>query len=284
MNDKSNLGLFWKKALRKYRFVIMEADSFEEKFSLKLSRLNVFAFAGSLVLCCFLAAILLFTTTPLAEYVPGKSSSEVQRELAYFSLKSDSLLSVLRAQDVYLKNIKNIISGDELVTPKTSELNNNYKAEISFEKSVEDSFLRVRVESEEKGVIQANNKKTNEVLLLFPPINGVIIERFDAKTKHFGIDLVAKEKTRVSAVLSGTVVISDWTSETGYIIGVQHKDEYFSLYKHNSTLLKSVGDIVNTGDAIAIIGNSGEFSSGPHLHFELWKNGSPVDPENYISF
>ena len=284
MNDKSYLGVFWKKAQRKYRFVVMTADSFEEKFSLKLSRLNVFALAGALVLCCFCAAILLFTTTPLAEYVPGKSSSEVQRELVSFSLKSDSLLEVLRTQDVYLKNIQNIISGNELAIPKTSELNEGYKTDFSFERSVDDSILRVQVESEEKGVIQTNYKKANEVLLFFTPINGVVTERFDAKTKHFGIDLVAKEKARVSAVLPGTVIISNWTSETGYVIGIQHKNEYLSLYKHNSMLLKSVGDIVGIGEPIAIVGNSGEFSSGPHLHFELWKNGSPVDPENYISF
>ena len=284
MNDKNNIRLFWKKALRKYRFVIMTADSFEEKFSLKLSRLNVFALAGALVLCCFCAAIFLFTTTPLAEYVPGKSSSEVQRELVSFSLKYDSLLNVLRTQDVYLKNIQNIISGDEPIVPTASELNESYKADVSFERSIEDSILRARVESEEKGVVQTNYKKTNELLLFFSPINGVIIEKFDAKTKHFGIDLVAKEKSRVSAVLPGTVVISNWTSETGYVVGIQHENEYFSLYKHNSTLLKSVGDLVKIGDPIAIVGNSGELSSGPHLHFELWKNGSPVDPENYISF
>ena len=284
MSDKKNLGSFWKKALRKYRFVVMTADSFEEKLSVKLSWLNVFAFAGALILFSFFSAILLFTTTPLAEYVPGKSSSEVQRELVSFSLKSDSLLAVLSAQDAYLQNINSIINGGELATPKTTETQKDYTSEITFKKSIDDSVLRASVESEEKGVIRENKKKYNEVLLFFTPINGVVTERFDAKTKHFGIDLVAKEKTRVSAVLPGTVVISNWTSETGYVIGVQHKNAYFSLYKHNSVLLRSAGDVVSIGEPIAIVGNSGEFSSGPHLHFELWKEGVPVDPENYILF
>ena len=121
-------------------------------------------------------------------------------------------------------------------------------------------------------------------MIFYTPISGIITDKFDSKTKHFGIDLVAKEKTRISSVLEGTVVISNWTSETGYVIGIQHKNNYFSLYKHNSVLLKSVGDFVNASDHIAIIGNSGELSSGPHLHFELWHKGTPVNPEDYISF
>ena len=150
--------------------------------------------------------------------------------------------------------------------------------------NVEPSLLRTVVESEDKGVILTNYKDNNEALMFFPPISGVITDGFNAKTKHFGIDLVAKEKTRISAVLEGVVIISHWTSETGYVIGIQHKNDYLSLYKHNSILLKSAGDFVNIGDPIAIIGNSGELSSGPHLHFELWHQGIPVNPEEYILF
>jgi murein DD-endopeptidase MepM/ murein hydrolase activator NlpD len=284
MQDKKALKIFWKKALRKYRFVIMTSDSFEEKFSVKLSRLNIFAFGGVVVFFCFFAAILLITSTPLSEYVPGKASSEVQQEFIRFTMKSDSLLRVLEAQDVYLQNIRNIVSGDKLIAPKMIEPTKNPEFEISFEKSIADSLLRVDVESEDKGALQANNKNNNDVLLFFLPINGVITEGFDVEKKHFGIDVVAKEKTRISTVLEGTVIISHWTSETGYVIGIQHKNEYFSLYKHNSVLLKSVGDMVRVGDPIAIVGNSGELSSGPHLHFELWHQGLPVNPENYILF
>ena len=120
--------------------------------------------------------------------------------------------------------------------------------------------------------------------MFFTPLSGLISDGYNNKTKHFGIDLVAKEKSRISSVLEGTVIISHWAYETGYVIGVQHKNDYLSFYKHNSVLLKSVGDYVNAGDHIAIIGNSGELSSGPHLHFELWHKGTPVNPENYISF
>jgi murein DD-endopeptidase MepM/ murein hydrolase activator NlpD len=262
----------------------MTDDSFEEKFSVKLSRLNVFAFGGFFVFFCFFTAIILITNTSLTEYVPGKANSEVQQELITLTIKSDSLLMVLDNQDLYLKNIRNIITGNELSAPKVIETTINPQDEISFEKAIEDSFLRLNVKSEDKGTIQINNKNNNEVLLFFPPINGLITDGFDTEIKHFGVDLVAKENTRISAVLEGTVIIGHWAFESGYIIAIQHKNNYFSVYKHNSILLKSVGDFVNAGDPIAIIGNSGELSSGPHLHFELWRKGSPINPEDYILF
>jgi murein DD-endopeptidase MepM/ murein hydrolase activator NlpD len=284
MQDKERLNTFWKKLLHKYRFVIMTDDSFEERLSVKLSRLNVVTFSGFVIFTCFFLTVLLITSTPLKEYIPGKSNTQVKKELIELAIKSDSLETKLYNRDVYLQNINNIITGGELITPSASEAVQQTDGKISFEKSKEDSILRTAVESEEKGSIIIKKNNSNDFLVFFSPVNGMITDRFDNKTKHFGIDLVAKEKTRISSVLEGTVVISTWTSETGYIIGIQHKNDYFSLYKHNSVLLKSVGDFVNASDHIAIIGNSGELSSGPHLHFELWHQGTPVNPENYISF
>jgi len=284
MKDKKHFVGFWQKTLRKYRFVIMTADSFEEKLSTNLSRLNIFAFVGFLVFFCFFISILAITYTSLSEYVPGKSSSEVQQELIILTKKSDSLLLVLENQETYLENIRNIILGKQLITPEETVSKNNIESDVSFVKSTEDSLLRVSVESEEKGIIQNNSKKRNNLLVFFPPLKGLLTDSFNPKTKHFGVDLVAKEKTRISTVLDGTVIISHWSSETGYVIGVQHKNNYISLYKHNSLLLHSVGDFVNIGQSIAIIGNSGELSFGPHLHFELWHEGVPVNPENYILF
>jgi len=284
MQDKEGLNNFWKKLLHKYRFVIMTDDSFEEKLSIKLSRLNIFAFSGFVVFTCFFVAIVLITFTPLKEYLPGKSTTQVKKELIALIVKSDSLEKTIYNRGVYLQNINNLINGGELITPNIAEAVQKKEGEISFEKSKEDSILRVVVEAEDKGSIIIKNNNSNDFVVFFPPIKGIITDRFDGKTKHFGVDLVAKEKTRISSVLEGTVVISSWTSETGYIIGIQHKNDYFSLYKHNSVLLKSVGDFVNSSDHIAIIGNSGELSSGPHLHFELWHKGTPVNPEDYILF
>jgi|TARA_B110000240_G_scaffold105530_1_gene119048 murein DD-endopeptidase MepM/ murein hydrolase activator NlpD len=287
MQDKEGREKYWSKLFHKYRFVIMTDSSFEEKLSVKLSRLTVIALVGGLVFFCFFSTMLLIAYTPLSEYVPGKASIEVQKGLIELNIKSDSLESVLLNRSIFLKNISQIINGEELVNKEYLGERTNTKNAISFKKSLEDSLLRLKVEAEDKSSIYKkdntkNNKNNNQ--MFFTPLSGLISDKYNNKTKHFGIDLVAKEKTRISSVLDGTVVISHWAYETGYVIGIQHKNDYISLYKHNSVLLKSVGDYVNAGDHIAVIGNSGELSSGPHLHFELWHEGIPVNPENYISF
>ena len=285
MQDKEGREKYWSKLFHKYRFVIMKDSSFEEKLSVRLTRINVIAFVATLVFLCFFSTMLLIAYTPLSEYVPGKSSIEVQKSLIELNIKSDSLEAILANRSIYLENINKIINGEELVSPENYAEKMNTQIPVSFEKSKEDSLFRVKVEAEDKSSI---HKKYNQVsintLMFFTPLSGLISDGYNNKTKHFGIDLVAKEKSRISSVLEGTVIISHWAYETGYVIGVQHKNDYLSFYKHNSVLLKSVGDYVNAGDHIAIIGNSGEFSSGPHLHFELWHKGIPVNPENYISF
>ena len=285
MQDKEGREKYWSKLFHKYRFVIMTDNSFEEKLSVKLTRINVIAFVFTLVFFCFFSTMLLIAYTPLSEYVPGKSSVEVQKGLIELNIKSDSLEAILLNRSIYLENLNKIINGEVLVTPENYEEITNTQIPISFEKSKEDSLFRVKVETEDKSSIYKNdNTKNNTNLMFFTPLTGLISDGYNNKTKHFGIDLVAKEKSRISSVLEGTVIISHWAYETGNVIGVQHKNGYLSFYKHNSVLLKSVGDYVNAGDHIAIIGNSGELSSGPHLHFELWHKGVPVNPENYISF
>jgi len=285
MKDKKGREKYWSKLFRRYRFVIMTDSSFEEKLSLTLSRLNIFAFAGIFVFVCFFSTLLLIAYTPLSVYVPGKSSSSVQKSLIELSLKSDSLESLMLNRAVYLENINNIISGNELITPTESNSSAFEKEDkIIFEKSKADSLLRLLVEAEDKSSIYVKSVSNNNYLTFFTPLSGLISDTYNSKIKHFGVDLVAKDKSRISSVLDGTVLISHWTSETGYVIAIQHKNDYVSLYKHNSLLLKEAGDFVNAGDHIAVIGNSGELSTGPHLHFELWHKGAPVNPEDYISF
>ena len=284
MQDKEGKRKYWSKLFLKYRFVIMTDSSFEEKLSVKFSRLTVIAFVGTLFFFFFFSTMLLIAYTTLSEYVPGKSSIEVQKRLIELNIKSDSLQSILLNRGVYLENINKIINGEELISPENSEEKTSAQNLISFEKSIDDSLFRIKIEAEDKSSIYNNANKNNTTLMFYTPLSGLISDGYNNKTKHFGIDLVAKEKSRISSVLEGTVVVSHWSYETGYVIGIQHKNDYLSFYKHNAVLLKSVGDFVNAGDHIAIIGNSGELSSGPHLHFELWHNGTPVNPENYISF
>ena len=286
MQEKKGGREYWSKLLHRYRFVIMNDDSFEERFSVRLSRLNVLAFLGLFIFLCFFSALFLIAYTPLNEYVPGKSTVEVQNELIQLSKKSDSIENVLLNRSIYLDAINGVFSGEELPIPVEKEDMPYYKheEEILFEKSKEDSLLRVSIEAESIGSVQIKQHSNNESLLFFTPVSGLISNGYSLHSKHFGVDVVAKEKSRISAVLSGVVVISHWTPETGYVIAIQHKNDYMSLYKHNSLLLKDVGDFVSVGEHIAIIGNSGELSSGPHLHFELWHKGASVNPENYISF
>ena len=284
MQDKKRINGFWKKALNKYRFVIMTDDSFEEKFSLKTNRLNVFLFLSFFTLFCVVATFILITNTSLREFVPGKESEEVQREIISLVLRSDSLMARLENQQLYFENFKTIIGGKIPLDSSITIDNKNIEKKPSFERSVEDSLLRILVESNETGMINLKNNVKNELFAFFTPVLGVVTDTFNLKAKHFGIDLVAKENSRISSVLDGVVVISDWNPQTGYVIGVQHKNGFLSLYKHNSMLLKSVGNYVNAGEHIAVIGNTGEFSSGPHLHFELWLDGVAVNPKNYILF
>ena len=212
------------------------------------------------------------------------SKKDLENQVIALSIKSDSLIGVLNYQKSYLTTIQNIISGN-VVSYKDSleEVGSISLAEVDFATSTKESLLRQNVEEEEKGALFFNINNNN-LVLFFTPISGVITERFNPSTLHYGVDVVAKENSRVASVLSGTIVVSEWNPETGHSIGIQHKDGYLSFYKHNSVLLRSVGDYVKGGEHVAIIGDSGGFSSGPHLHFELWKNGKPVNPESFILF
>lgn len=285
MKDKKDKQGYLQKLIEKYRFVIMSDSSFEEKISFRLSRLNVIVVFFSLLIILFLITLVLIAFSPLQSMVPGKSKKEVQQKLIELSLASDSLEKTLKNNSIYLENINNIIQGkDGFLKEGVSKKIKKENSDSFFEKSIADSLLRVTVEKKEKGSIFINETKKNDLIMFFPPIKGLVIDGFNLEKNHFGVDLLAKEKTKISAVLEGTVIISHWSSETGFVIGVQHKNDYISFYKHNSVLLNKVGDYVVAGEHIAIIGNSGELSSGPHLHFELWHKGTPIDPEHYISF
>jgi len=201
---------------------------------------------------------------------------------------SDSLNTELIYRERYLQNIKNIIEGRNIDTAQVEIiLPNSTLEDINFEKTPEDSLLREQVEAEEKfnffGYTNVDNQSI-EKLLFFLPVKGLITESFNIEDEHYGVDVVTKENELIKSTLNGVVVMSSWTSETGHVIAIQHENNLLSVYKHNSVLLKDQGERVEAGEAIAIIGNSGKWSSGPHLHFELWYNNNPVDPEQYILF
>lgn len=272
----------------KYRFVILNDETFEEKFNFRLSRLNVYTAlgVGSLLLIALVTILIAFT--PLREFIPGYTDVTIRKTGIENTLKLDSLENVLRQKEQYLININRIIQGepinfnDSLVVDTTI----NYK-NIVNEKIPEDSLLRVMIETEEKyNLFKSAGRTPSSIssLIFFNPLKGIVTEQFNSRKQHFGVDLVAPKNEAIKATLDGTVIFAEWTSETGYVIQLQHSNNLISIYKHNSVLHKKQGDKVKAGDVIAIVGNTGELSSGPHLHFELWYNGIPLNPEEYMLF
>lgn len=286
------------KLKNKYRLVIMNDDTFEEKLSFRLSRLNVFVAIGATAIFLVFATTYIIAFTPLREYIPGYTNLKLNKESYNNLLKIDSLENEVRSRELYFKNLRLILSGQAIidsVAPYSKDTSKKY-SNITIIKSKEDSILRKQIENENKYdlssqdlTIENNNQAQNinasiSGFFYFTPLKGIVINGFDASKNHYGIDIAGKKNDVIKSVLNGTVVFSNWTLETGYIIGIQHQHNLISVYKHNSALLKKTGDYVKAGDAIAFIGNSGELSSGPHLHFELWYNGGPVNPKDYITF
>ncbi len=275
------------KLRNKYRLVILNDETFEEKLSLKLSRLNVFFITGFLMIFLITSTILLIAFTPLREYIPGYSSTALRRKAFDLAVVTDSLEHQLNYNERYLLNIRNIIEGKPTINfADTAYSDSVIQARLDKSISREDSMLRQLVEEEERFNLATLNDdqlpRTN--LSFFTPVKGLITNGFDPSESHLGVDVVARKDEVIKASQDGIVVFSEWTSETGYVIIVQHANNFLSVYKHNSSLLKEQGEPVRAGEPVAIIGNSGEFTTGPHLHFELWYEGNPVNPENYISF
>ena len=285
-NKKNNS--FWNRWRFKYRFVILNSENFEEKLSFNISRLNVLLLTCISITLLMGGTALVIAFSPLREYIPGYTSTNIRRQMVSLNLLSDSLNNELANRERYLQNIKNIIEGNPIDTKPADSVNNfSSQMELTVEKTIEDSLLREQVESEEKFNFLGSTtveKQNIENLLFFKPVNGLITESFNADEKHYGVDVVSKENELIKSALNGVVVFASWTSETGHVVAVQHENNLLSIYKHNSVLLKEQGETVEAGEAIAIIGNSGKWTSGPHLHFELWYNNRAVDPELYILF
>lgn len=277
----------------KYRLVILNEDTFEEQFSLRLSRLNVFVVLGVLSIIIVIITSYIIAFTPMREYIPGYADVHLQRNIYELQLKADSIENAFASKDLYIKNIKAILG--EKALPESSEpvqdtaKKKNYRA-ITDNRSTADSTLRSDYENQNKYNlfvdVSADKKPKAGIsnLYFFSPIKGILTSKFDPIQEHYGIDIVAKRNEAIKSVQDGTVIFTGWTVETGYVIAIQHPGNIISVYKHNSVLLKREGNFVRAGEAIAIIGESGELSTGPHLHLELWINGNPVNPTDYMSF
>ncbi len=281
---------FFNKLHDKYRLVLMNDDTFEEKLSFRLTRFNVFIFFGAVTIFLVVATTYLIAFTPLREYIPGYGDFNTRKVLRELTLRADSLETSLRQKDLYIMNIRNIVEGREILDHIPDSLDGIASYEIDeLPRSREDSILRAEMESlggYPVSLVSTDIYANNNInqFFFFPPIKGIITNHFDPARGHYGVDLVADPNEAIKSTLDGTVIFSGWTLETGYTISIQHTSNLISVYKHNSVMLKQSGELVKAGEVIAIIGNSGILSSGPHLHFELWFNGNPVNPVDYIIF
>jgi len=274
----------------KYRFSVINDHTFEELWRIRLTRYNAFLLISFLVIFIIGTTTSLIAFTNLREFIPGYPDVTMRRNILISAIRLDSLDRELALRDKYFANLNAIVSGNQPVEMNVrQDTTKNYKA-INFSSSAEDSVLRARVENEERYNLTLGPSSYGSVsglagMHFFTPVKGIISGRYDVRTKHFGTDIVTKPRAVVSSALDGTVIFTGWTMETGFVIEVQHPNNIVSVYKHNASLLKETGDLVRSGEAISIVGDSGElYTSGPHLHFEIWYKGSPLDPEKHILF
>ncbi|MBX2981200.1 MAG: M23 family metallopeptidase [Flavobacteriales bacterium] len=280
-----------RKLRNKYRAVLINESTYEERFSFRLSRINVILLAVVLFIfnALFVSAVIVYT--PLKEYIPGYSDQKVKMNAYRAMATADSLDRAMAIRDAYIDNLRNVLSGNlpaDSITLTVPTVKAPGAADL--QPSLADSLMREKVRAEEAYSVHATGNAATldrfglPGLLFFPPLRGVVTSTFNPSEGHYGIDIVTKADEAVKACLDGTVILASWTSDAGYVIQVQHTLDLVSVYKHNAVLLKKTGDHVKAGEAIAIVGNSGELTTGPHLHFELWSGGRAVDPQTYIGF
>ena len=284
--EKKGTG-FLKKLLIRYRMVIINEETFEEQAQVRVSRLNFMILVILIIASIFTATFITIAYTPLKAIIPGYDSSELRQKAIQNLFTTDSLITLYNQNINYLNAVRSVLNGD--VTFQDPELSienglNDQELNASFAPPIiEDSLLRAFVAKEDK----YNPNETREsgiTTLLLAPAKGPISQPFSPEDLHFAVDIVLEENTPIKAIADGTVIFAEWTSQTGYVIILEHLSGMLSVYKHNADLNKKQGDAVSGGEVIASAGNTGEFSTGFHLHFELWENGTPVNPEEYILF
>lgn len=284
---------------QKHRFVVMDVNTYKEKFSFQLSGINLFVTLGISIILLVTLTSLLIAFTPLREFIPGYANGEMIEQTYANAHVIDSLETEISNQEQMISIIQAVLMGHEIPGEEeyAKTAAQSKPDSVVYVRSKADSLLRLEVEREDskyqvKGNALAKNADKNSLnakvqsaqQLFFAPLKGPVTSQFDAKIRHYGVDIAGEVNAVIKAVYGGTVIFSNFTVETGYVIAIQHSGNIISVYKHNSSLLKRQGDVVRVGEPIAYIGDSGKYSSGPHLHFELWISGKPVDPQQYIVF
>jgi murein DD-endopeptidase MepM/ murein hydrolase activator NlpD len=269
----------------RYQLIIRNEENFAEKTSLgftysKVILFSVILFAGLFILSLFM------TKTILAKWFDPKHEQMVlNKRLHELGMLVDSLEVRDQQRTQFILNIQRRLRGEKDSTQVTAAETQVPTSRPSLQAPAGDSTFRKEFEKSDLSLITLTNSKSRDLQgTFFPPISGFISDHFDAKKGHMGTDIVAKANEPVKCIADGTVIFSSWTQDSGYVIMVQHRGNVISAYKHNAQLLKKVGTFVNGGEIISIVGNSGELSNGPHLHFELWYNGNALNPEEFVTF
>ena len=273
-----------KQTSKSYRLAVMEEDSYQEKFALSLSKRNIFLITSSVAFIIILITTLLIFYTPIREYIPGYDTSKLRTQAVENLEKLDSLMISLKQNEQFVEAFSRTLLGEDFKSQyEDSQLKAVDLTELDVNINIEDSILRNIVEVEDRfNIIERDEKPITPNLVR--PANGLISEGFDYGKQHYGVDIVLKEKTPIKAVYDGIVLFSEWTLNYGYTVVIFHKNELISTYKHNESVKVKTGDFVQTGEVIALSGNTGELTSGPHLHLELWDLQGPLNPQDLIKF
>lgn len=280
-----------RKLLQKHTLIILNEESQEEQFSFRLNRMNVLVVIALMTFFTIACTTLTLLYTPLHDYIlPSEKQINVQdkEEILNLTNQIEELETRTKANDIYIKNLRAILRGevpipeiDTMQTPITVAVD---LSKIDLSPTEDDLELRKEVEQEELFSIQGNQDSQESGNLLFTPLKGMITAGYETEENHMAIDIAAQQGEAIKSVAMGTVIFTDWTPDTGYVVVIQHQRGMISVYKHALTVYKKMGEVVKKGEVIAAVGNTGELTTGPHLHFELWIDGTPVDPQQYIVF
>lgn len=271
----------------RYRLVILSDATFGEKFSLRLSPWGIIIGVSAITIVMTTAVISLVAFTPLREYIPGYGDVTERKQIINLTSKADSIEQIISAWDVYMQNVLNVLNEKlETKTDKPKKDTTGKYSKLAVNASKTDMEFREDFEKNKNNSVAMSNPKLKGLadLVFYTPVKGLVISSYNVSDEHFGVDVVTKPDEIVKAALDGTIVFTGFSADDGYVIHVQHSNNLTSIYKHNSDLLKKPGEHVKSGEPIAVVGNTGEKSKGPHLHFELWYNGIPINPQDCVGF
>ncbi|MFA7687142.1 MAG: M23 family metallopeptidase [Moheibacter sp.] len=287
---RKNKNIF-RKLFQKHTLIILNEESQEEQFSVRLNRMNVLVILALFTFFTVAVTALTLLYTPIHGYIlPSEKQVQVKdkQEILNLTDKVIELEAKAHANDIYINNLRAILAG-EVPIPKIDTANQQFTTSVELDKvsllpSEDDLKLREEVEREEMFSVSGSSFSSDTGNLLFTPLKGMVTAGYSPEENHLAIDIAAQEGEAIKSVAAGTVIFTDWTADTGYVAVIQHGNGMLSVYKHNLTVYKKMGDIVKKGEVISAVGNTGELTTGPHLHFELWIEGTPVDPQQYIVF